>query len=61
MSIGEAGWRRLTERERTICTLYRSGKSIEEIADELGLVPRMVISYMAGYIASSSVCRTARR
>lgn len=52
LSIDKAALAALTERERTICVLYRSGKSIDQIADELGLAPRMVISYMAGNIAS---------
>jgi DNA-binding CsgD family transcriptional regulator len=30
----------------------RAAKSIEQIADALGLAPRMVISYTAGNIAS---------
>jgi len=52
MGVEESAGAGLTERERTICALYQSGKSIEQIADVLGLAPRMVISYMAGNIAS---------
>jgi DNA-binding CsgD family transcriptional regulator len=42
---------KLTARERTICELYSSGKSHEDIAEQLGLAPRMIISYLAGPIA----------
>jgi len=51
MNIDPKIWNSLSEKERTICTLFAQGVALENIAAVVGLIPKQVQFYLAGSIA----------